>query len=98
MQAGYPGAIKEEESKIVEDDEEIDNFEDMFGRASPVSKGGGMNLQNLIPYRGPPPNFSNQVSLQKEARRAEERVSKESINEGKFRENKQFFVKDDISN
>jgi hypothetical protein len=42
--AGYPLAIKEEESKIVEDDEEIDNFEDMFGRASPVSKGGGMNL------------------------------------------------------
>ena len=42
--AGYPGPIKEEESKIVEDDEEIDNFEDMFGRASPVSKGGGMNL------------------------------------------------------
>ena len=42
--AGYPLAIKEEESKIVEDDEEIDNYEDMIGRASPVSKGGGMNL------------------------------------------------------
>jgi hypothetical protein len=38
--AGYPKAIKEEESKIVEDDEEIDNFEDMFGKASPVSRTG----------------------------------------------------------
>jgi hypothetical protein len=56
---GYPGAIKEEESKIVEDDEEIDNFEDMFGRASPVSRTGasGLNLQNLIPNRGQLPNF-----------------------------------------
>lgn len=71
MQAGYPGAIKEEESKIVEDDEEIDNFDDMFGRASPVSKGGGMNLQNLVPYRGQAPNFSNQVSLQKSGEKAE---------------------------
>jgi hypothetical protein len=67
LQAGYPGAIKEEESKIVEDDEEIDNFEDMFGRASPVSRSGasGLNLQNLIPNRGQLPNFSNQESLVK---------------------------------
>jgi hypothetical protein len=50
---GYPGAIKEEESKYIEnddEDEEIDNFEDMFGRASPASRNGAvMNLENLIP-------------------------------------------------
>ena len=51
-----------------------------------------------MPYRGPAPNFSNQVSLQKEARKGEERASKESVNEVKFKANKQFFVKDDISN